>query len=601
MFDGERIKRGSLKEGILNNTKLIEEIVNGSVALADVGISVRETYDYLYVPVDPPADPLEYGYAIGVRDGRIADYFDHLYVWTLSSADGGVTAPHWEDMGQFPRKGIDGRDGLDGYVGRDGINGKDGTIWYLNAVPEGTVPRQHDLLFTTTLPDAVTGAATANVYEANYSGQWVWKGSILGSKGAKGADGSNGGTPYIGENGNWWINGRDTNVVARGKDGTSVVPHTGDYTVDTVPPFSSTVIGDAYIVTNDPTYGEAIYYHAVGGTQYDIRNWAALQGVDGKSAYEVAQDNGFVGTEQEWLDSLVGETGPGVPDFATGEIGDVMVHNGTNARWDNVGIPSYYITLPTPTDPSYWEIAVANVSVIKSKLVKFIPLQNFTLQDTTVTVNIVERGTGNSLTTATIGIRGSSPTLEPIPFMQAINNVPLLIGFDAPSDLYPLTGYWYEDHIIYAQETGERTDIAMSQAAVTEALASAGGGGMSRTLVFSGSQNIASSGSIQLTQTSAELDTYDGFQIEVTDQNGTFIINVNKGATRTSTYWFQCLQDFASPSSSLFTVGRIYRNAGTTTLSYIRGQHFVFNNQSLAWSRADYSGLTFTRVWGYKY
>ncbi len=32
-----------------------------------------------------------------------------------------------------------------------------------------------------------------------------------------------------------------------------------------------------------------------------------LHGKDGKSAYQIALDNGFVGTEQEWLDSLKGE------------------------------------------------------------------------------------------------------------------------------------------------------------------------------------------------------------------------------------------------------------------------------------------------------
>lgn len=35
----------------------------------------------------------------------------------------------------------------------------------------------------------------------------------------------------------------------------------------------------------------------------------ALQGKDGKSAYEVAIDNGFSGTEQEWIDSLIGAPG----------------------------------------------------------------------------------------------------------------------------------------------------------------------------------------------------------------------------------------------------------------------------------------------------
>ena len=42
-------------------------------------------------------------------------------------------------------------------------------------------------------------------------------------------------------------------------------------------------------------------------------------GADGKSAYEVAVENGFSGTEQEWLDSLVGADGaPGDP----GDPGD---------------------------------------------------------------------------------------------------------------------------------------------------------------------------------------------------------------------------------------------------------------------------------------
>jgi len=35
-----------------------------------------------------------------------------------------------------------------------------------------------------------------------------------------------------------------------------------------------------------------------------------LRGTVGKSAYEIAVDNGFTGTEQEWLDSLVGPEGP---------------------------------------------------------------------------------------------------------------------------------------------------------------------------------------------------------------------------------------------------------------------------------------------------
>ena len=32
-----------------------------------------------------------------------------------------------------------------------------------------------------------------------------------------------------------------------------------------------------------------------------------LHGKDGKSAYQIALDNGFVGTEEEWLESLKGQ------------------------------------------------------------------------------------------------------------------------------------------------------------------------------------------------------------------------------------------------------------------------------------------------------
>jgi hypothetical protein len=44
-------------------------------------------------------------------------------------------------------------------------------------------------------------------------------------------------------------------------------------------------------------------------------------GPPGESAYEVAVDNGFEGTEEEWLASLVGPTGPKGDTGATGPQG----------------------------------------------------------------------------------------------------------------------------------------------------------------------------------------------------------------------------------------------------------------------------------------
>ena len=65
-------------------------------------------------------------------------------------------------------KGLDGKDGADG---KDGINGKDG----------------------------ITGKD--------------------GTNGQNGSDGKDGNTPFIGENGNWWIGETDTGVKAAGVDG----------------------------------------------------------------------------------------------------------------------------------------------------------------------------------------------------------------------------------------------------------------------------------------------------------------------------------------------------------------------------------------------
>lgn len=40
-----------------------------------------------------------------------------------------------------------------------------------------------------------------------------------GEKGDPGENGANGLTPFIGENGNWWIGDTDTGVKAKGEDG----------------------------------------------------------------------------------------------------------------------------------------------------------------------------------------------------------------------------------------------------------------------------------------------------------------------------------------------------------------------------------------------
>ena len=100
----------------------------------------------------------------------------------------------------------------------------------------------------------------------------AWLMSIRGEKGDKGEDGVDGLTPYIGENGNWWIGDVDTGIRASGEKGEK---------------------GDQ---------GEQ-------GIQ-------GVQGEDGKSAYQIWLDAGYTGTEKDFLAWLKGEAG------AKGEKGD---------------------------------------------------------------------------------------------------------------------------------------------------------------------------------------------------------------------------------------------------------------------------------------
>jgi len=94
-------------------------------------------------------------------------------------------------------------------------------------------------------------------------------------------------------------------------------------------------------MANKPYYSKEPYYVSGGGT-----------GEPGKSAYEIAVENGFEGDEQAWLASLVGPRGlqgiegpageqgpPGTPgkDGADGAQGPAGVDGfGTEAQYNDI-------------------------------------------------------------------------------------------------------------------------------------------------------------------------------------------------------------------------------------------------------------------------
>ena len=154
--------------------------------------------------------------------------------------------------------GIDGKNGKDGTNGKDGINGKNievkRTTEYIQWRYEGGEWQNLVSISDITGPAGQNGADGANgktpefrvnenTLQWRYAGDEIWlnlydltalkgadgrdgadgKNGKDGTNGQNGSDGKDGKTPFIGENGNWWIGEIDTGVKAAGIDGTDGV------------------------------------------------------------------------------------------------------------------------------------------------------------------------------------------------------------------------------------------------------------------------------------------------------------------------------------------------------------------------------------------
>ena len=169
--------------------------------------------------------------------------------------------------------GIDGKDGVNGKNGKDGIDGADGkdgkdgmnaknievqrTTEYIQWRYEGGEWQNLVAIADITGPTGQNGKDGANgktpefrvnesTLQWRYTGDEIWlnlydltalkgadgrdgaagKDGINGKDGTNGQNGSDGNTPFIGENGNWWIGETDTGVKAAGIDGTDGVDGT---------------------------------------------------------------------------------------------------------------------------------------------------------------------------------------------------------------------------------------------------------------------------------------------------------------------------------------------------------------------------------------
>lgn len=149
------------------------------------------------------------------------------------------------------KNGLNGKDGSDGKDGLDGKNGTDGknievrrTTEYIQWRYEGEDWQNLVAVSDIEGPAGQNGKdgengktpefrVNENILQWRYEGDGVWlnlydltvlkgldgKDGKDGINGKDGADGKNGKTPFIGENGNWWIGEADTGIKAAGTEG----------------------------------------------------------------------------------------------------------------------------------------------------------------------------------------------------------------------------------------------------------------------------------------------------------------------------------------------------------------------------------------------
>ena len=118
-------------------------------------------------------------------------------------------------------------------------------------------------------------------------------GELKGQDGVSGADGI---TPHIGDNGNWFIGETDTNKPSQGTNGVNGNDGVG-VTKSEVNTSGELVI--TYSNGDSTNLGKIVGKDGLDGTN----------GQNGLSAYEIAKNGGFIGTEEDWLSSLKGAKG----------------------------------------------------------------------------------------------------------------------------------------------------------------------------------------------------------------------------------------------------------------------------------------------------
>lgn len=228
--------------------------------------------------------------------------------------DTGATGP------QGPQ-GVKGDTGPQGPQGIQGVKGADGKTWY-----SGTTTPLNAL---GVIGDFYLNTVTWYIYEKTASTTWTSRGTIkggIGPQGPKGDTGATGPTGPQGLKGDTGPQGPAGPAGPQGEpgpQGPQGVPGEQGLQGPAGPQGPQGLPGETGpqgpIGLTGPEGPQGI--QGVQGPAGDTGP-AGPAGSDGDSAYAVAVSNGFVGTESEWLSSLIGPQGPQGIQGEQGPIGE---------------------------------------------------------------------------------------------------------------------------------------------------------------------------------------------------------------------------------------------------------------------------------------
>jgi len=297
------------------------------------------------------------------KDGKdgLTPYIGSNGNWWIGETDTGVKAAGSD--GKDGENGADGKDGINGEDGKDGADGKDGVDgltpyigsngnWWIGETDTGIKAAGKDGQNGADGKDGVNGKDGNGI--ANITTQKI--GGITtviitftdssvppvvftindgadgkdGVNGENGKDGVDGLTPFIGQNGNWWIGNTDTGVKAAGTDGKDGVNgENGKDGVDGLTPF---------IGQNGNWW--------IGDTDTGVKA-AGVDGTNGKDG-----ENGKDGTN--------GKDGNGIASITPSEINGVkvLIFAFTDPDKDPVVVPVEDLITNTNLNPDNTDIEV---------------------------------------------------------------------------------------------------------------------------------------------------------------------------------------------------------------------------------------------------